>query len=184
MTDKREVSRETVYRGERITVHRAVFQDGDQTTTREIVDHPDAVAVVAVDEDHRVLLLRHYREPLGEELWELPAGLCDHDDETPQQTAARELAEEAGLRADQWQPLVRLHPSPGFTGEQATIYLARGLESVNADADTEEAISALRWVSLDEAIGWVFREDITNGLAVAGLLAARHQVPAERAEAL
>src|SRR4051812_35542691 len=132
MADEQRVSRETVYRGEKITVHRDVYRDGDATTTREIVDHPDSVAIVAVDDRGQVFLLRHFREALGEQLWELPAGLCDREGETPQQTAERELAEEAGLRAERWEPLVRLHPSPGFTGEQALIFLARDLSAADA----------------------------------------------------
>src|SRR5690242_15249020 len=98
-----------------ITVHRDTLRSPDGgTAVREVVDHPDAVAVVLLDSDDRVLLLRQYRQPVGDFLIELPAGLRDKPDESPVETAKRELAEEASTAAGWWRTLVDLHPSPGM----------------------------------------------------------------------
>src|SRR5699024_10775198 len=79
-----------------------VSMPGGGTADREICGHDDAVAVVAVDERDRVAMVRQYRHPVGQRLWELPAGLCDVDGEDPVDTGRRELVEEAGLEADRW----------------------------------------------------------------------------------
>lgn len=150
-----------------------VEMPGGGTARREVVDHLDAVAVVAVDEDRRVVLLRQYRHPVGMRLLELPAGLCDVDGESMQATAARELVEEAGLRAEHWRELVRITPSPGFSTEWVQIYLATGLQPVDRpQAQHEEAdIEQLR-MPLDEAVRAVMDGRIANGIAVSGILAA------------
>ena len=146
---------------------------GGGTARREVVDHLDAVAVVAVDDDDRVVLVRQYRHPVGMRLLELPAGLCDVDGEAEQATAARELVEEAGLEAEHWNELVRITPSPGFSTEWVQIYLATGLREVDRPtAEHEEAdIEQLR-MPLDEAVRAVMDGRIANGIAVSGILAA------------
>ncbi len=149
------------------------------TVTREVVEHDDAVAVVALDDDGRVLLIRQYRHPAGQPLWELPAGLRDQPGEPPLTTARRELAEEAGRRAETWNTLVDLRPSPGMSTEVVRIYGAGGLSEHAADgAEAEERDVEMRWVALPDAVREVLDGTITNGLAVAGILAAavRHGV--------
>ena len=164
------LERTVVYAGDIITVHRDTLRQGDRQVVREVVDHADSVAVVALDERGRVLLVRQYRHPVGDTLWELPAGLLD-DGEEPFDAAKRELAEETGVSAGSWERLVDLHPSPGMTGERVRVYLARRLGEVGADPDDDEDLR-LRWVPLDEAVAWGRDGTVTNGLAVAGLLAA------------
>jgi 8-oxo-dGDP phosphatase len=140
------------------------------------VHHPGAVAVVALDDEDRVLLLRQYRHPVGEHLWELPAGLRDEDGEPPLETAKRELAEEALLAADRWSLLVTVNNSPGFSDELVQIYLAEGLSAVDRPegflVEHEEADMTLDRVPLADAVQRVFDGDIRNSSAVAGLLAA------------
>jgi ADP-ribose pyrophosphatase len=164
-----------VYEGKIVTVRvdEVRMPDGG-TAEREVVEHDDAVAVVALDADGRVLLIRQYRHPLGQRLWELPAGLCDVDGESYPDTARRELAEETGYGADTWHTLVDLHPSPGMSTELVRVYLARDLRELPERSERvhEEAELEPTWVPLDDAVARVEAGDLTNGLAVAGLLAA------------
>lgn len=144
---------------------------------RDCVRHVGAVGVAAIDERHRVVLVRQYRHPVRQPLWELPAGLLDVPGEEPLPAAQRELAEEAGCAAARWDLLLDLHTSPGYSDEAIRIYLARELSPVSLSdhvATAEEADLAVAWVDLDEAIGMTFRGEITNAAAVAGLLAAGH----------
>lgn len=152
-----------------------VEMPGGSTAEREVVEHHDAVAVVALDESGAVTLVRQYRYPLGERLLELPAGLCDVDGEEVRATAERELREETGLAAETWRPLVRFSTSPGFSTERVQVFLATGISEVERPdgADDEESEIELVRVPLAEAVDDVLAGRITNGIAVAGLLAAR-----------
>jgi ADP-ribose pyrophosphatase len=169
------VASRRVYEGKIIAVRvdEVRMPDGS-TVEREVVEHADAVAIVAADPEGRVLLIRQYRHPLGSRLWELPAGLRDMAGEGARETAARELAEEAGLAADTWHTLVDLHPSPGMSTELVRVYLARDLRAAGGEftASGEEADLEREWVSLEVAVARVESGEITNGLAVAVLLAA------------
>jgi 8-oxo-dGDP phosphatase len=150
--------------------------DGD-LVGREVVEHPGAVAVLALDEAERVLLIRQYRHPVGRLLWEIPAGLRDVPGEPPQRTAERELLEEVGYRASAWNLLADYYSSPGMTTERIRIYLARGLDRV-PDAERtyvprhEEAHLLLAWVPLDEAVARFLAGDMHNGVAGLGILSA------------
>ncbi|MGJ7906329.1 NUDIX domain-containing protein [Actinopolyspora sp. H202] len=161
-----------------------VAMPGGGRSRREVVEHSGAVAVVALDEHERVVLVHQYRYPLDRRLWELPAGLLDTPGESPLHTARRELAEEAGIAAEEWSVLVDVAASPGFTDQSERVYLARGLSEValpEAAAD-EEADLVVRRVELDRAVEMVFTGEIVNAPAVSGLLAAQavsrgHAVP-------
>jgi ADP-ribose pyrophosphatase len=150
-----------------------------QTAARDYLRHTGAVAVVAVDDQDRVVLVRQYRHPVAQMLWELPAGLRDVEGEDPVATAARELAEEAGLVAARWERLLAIYNSPGYSDEQVIIYLARDLTPVGDDfmyeRVFEESTMTTHLVPLDEALAMVARGEITNATGVCGLLAAaRH----------
>jgi ADP-ribose pyrophosphatase len=109
------VSEVTHFEGWRISLVKATFEAPDGTEfTRDVVRHPGAVAVVAVTDDRRVLLVRQYRGPVDRELLEIPAGTRDVEGEPPQETARRELSEEAGVRAGELRLLARVLNSPGF----------------------------------------------------------------------
>ena len=153
-----------------------VSMPGGGQADRDYVRHVGAVAVVPLADDGRVLLVRQYRHPVGALLWELPAGLVDVAGEPAADTARRELAEEADLRCDQLDLLLDMHTSPGFSDELIRVFLARGLSPI-AEADRftrehEEAELTVAWFTLDEAVAMALRGDITNGPAIAGLLAA------------
>jgi ADP-ribose pyrophosphatase len=151
-----------------------VTMPGGNESQRDVVVHPGAVAVVALDDRGRVMLIKQYRHPVGETLWELPAGLLDVDGELALNAAQRELGEEAGLQAEKWNVLVDVLTSPGMTDEATRVYLARDVSDTGNDRSTEdeEADLELSWVDLDEALVSVLSGGIRNALAVVGLLAA------------
>ena len=171
------LARETVYEGRVISLERdTVAMPGGGESVREIVRHPGAVAVIAVDDEDRVVLIRQYRHPLGEHLWELPAGLRDAHGEPPLETAKRELAEEALLSAARWSLLATSYNSPGFCDEKVLVYLAEELADVERPegfvVEHEELDMTVERVPLDDAVQWVFDGTVRNASAVIGLLAA------------
>jgi ADP-ribose pyrophosphatase len=149
--------------------------DGGQVT-RDLMDHPGAVTVLALDESDRVLMIRQYRHPVGMELWELPAGLLDVPGEDPVEAAKRELLEEADLRASRWDLLAEWFNSPGGSNEALRCYLARGVSEVpdseRYQRGEEELNMPTRWIPLDEAHAAVLAGKIHNPGAVIGILAA------------
>ncbi len=166
-----------VHRGMIWDVLRETVELGDAgTVTREFVRHPGAVAVIALDDDDRVLMLRQYRHAAGGELWEPPAGLLDVHGEEPLGAARRELAEEADLVAGSWWSLVDYLSTPGSSDESLQVFLARDLSPVpEADRHTREAEEAdmvAAWVPLDDAVTAVLAGRLRNPSTVAGVLAA------------
>jgi 8-oxo-dGDP phosphatase len=150
-----------------------VEMPGGRVAVREVLEHPGAVAIAALDDDDRLMVIHQYRHPVGRRLWELPAGLLDVDGEDPLDTAKRELAEEAGLVAADWSVLVDIVQSPGFSDESVRVYLARGLTEVGRPdlGDDEESDLTTRWVSLSVAVRMVLSGTIVNGPTAAGILA-------------
>jgi 8-oxo-dGTP pyrophosphatase MutT (NUDIX family) len=146
---------------------------------REYVDHPGAVAVLALRQDRgsdEILLIQQYRHPVRAHEWELPAGLLDVDGEAPWVAAARELAEEADLRAGRWDLLADYVASPGGMNEALRVYLARDLSDVpeaeRFDREHEEAGMPVRWVRLEDAVDAVLAGRMRNATVVIGVLSA------------
>jgi ADP-ribose pyrophosphatase len=168
------VSSETVYRGKILALRTdEVRMPGGGTAMREVVEHYGAVAVAAVDDHDRLMMIYQYRTALNRRLWELPAGLLDEPGEAPAVAAARELREETGLVADDWRVLIDVALSPGFCDEAVRVYLARGLSQVGRpEADHEEADLTAHWLDLEDAARKVFSGEIVNATAAAGVLAA------------
>ncbi|MFI6510648.1 NUDIX domain-containing protein [Streptosporangium sp. NPDC050855] len=155
----------------------AVVMPDGEIADRDYVVHPGSVAVVALDEQGRILLLRQYRHPVRRLLWELPAGLRDVDGEPLHVGAARELAEETGYRAGTWHVLVDAFTSPGMANERTRIFLARDLALLpEGELDFvrrhEEADMPLAWIPLSDAVRRAMAGMIHNSQAVAGILAA------------
>jgi ADP-ribose pyrophosphatase len=170
-------SSEQVFDGAIIKLRRdVVAMPGGKDAIREVVVHPGAVGVVAYDDRGRILLLRQYRHPVGQRLWELPAGLLDVEDEPASAAARRELAEEAALSAAQWDTLADTFTSPGMTDEAIRIFLARNISELpdKFEGEDEEADLETQWVPLEEAVFRVMQGEITNAMAVVGILAAAH----------
>jgi 8-oxo-dGDP phosphatase len=168
-------STEVQYKNWLVTVRsERVLMPDDQSAERTVVTHPGAVAVVGLDDDGRVLMIRQYRHPVRRLLWEIPAGLRDVAGEPLLTTAQRELAEETGYQAREWHTLVDYFTSPGFTTERLRIFLARGLSPA---ADTgyvrehEEKFLVSEWVPLADAVGLALAGKLHNSAAVMGILA-------------
>jgi NTP pyrophosphohydrolases including oxidative damage repair enzymes len=171
------VGSETVFKGRVLTVRVDDVRMSDGTVAkREVVAHPGAVGVVALDGDGKIVLVNQYRPPVGARLDELPAGLLDVPGESALDCAKRELYEEAGLAADEWNVLLDLHTSPGMTNEAVRLFLARGLSGVTGDfqAEHEELDLQVTREPLAEAVRRVLAGGLTNAIAVAGILAAVH----------
>jgi 8-oxo-dGDP phosphatase len=141
---------------------------------RTVVTHPGAVAVLAIDDADRVLMIKQYRHPVERLLWEIPAGLRDTEGESPLASAERELLEEAGYRAGRWHTLVDFFPSPGYTTERLRIFLARDLVPVpdsGYERQHEEKFLITEWVPLPEAVRLALDGKLHNGPAITGVLA-------------
>lgn len=167
-----------IYRGRRFALRRdEVVMPGGEPAVREVLVHPGAVVIAAVDEADRIVLVRQYRHPIGRFQWEIPAGLLDVDGEPAPVAARRELAEETALQAAEWHTLADLATSPGISSETVRVFLARGLSDVD-DADRyvahgdEEADMTVERVALDDAVKRVLAGELINAATVAGVLAA------------
>lgn len=153
-------------------VVREKFRFGDGELVREFQKHPGAVAVLAEDDNGRVLLIKQYRHPIGYRDWELPAGLLDLDGEGPLAAAQRELAEEVDLIAAEWTELCQFFSSPGGSSEIITVYLARGVSPAveKFERDAEEAELETRWVPFDDVVAAVLDGSVRNAILVNAVL--------------
>src|SRR4051794_24836269 len=136
--DFEQIGCEQVYEGKIFTVEECEFRfpDGEEAT-REIIRHPGAVGIVAIDDEH-VWLVRQPREAIGRpDFLEIPAGKLDEEGESPLETGKRELAEEIGKRAAHWESLGSFYTSPGFTDEQVHLFLATGISDVDERPQVE-----------------------------------------------
>lgn len=169
------VASEVVFAGKIWDVRRDEFAYNGSTIVREYLDHPGAVAILALDEHDRVLLIKQYRHPVRSREWELPAGLLDEAGESALDGAKRELAEETDVAAADWAVLGEFSTSPGGSDEVIRIYLARGLTAMPDafDRTDEEADMEIRWVPLDDCVDAVLARRIQNPSLVIGVLAAQ-----------
>lgn len=169
------LERETVFTGRVWGVNSDVFDYNGQAVIRDYVDHTGAVAILALDDEDRVLLIRQYRHPVRHRAWEIPAGLLDVNDEPPLDAAKRELAEEADLTAGRWDVLSEFYTSPGGSNEVIRVYLARDLAPTDSafERTEEEADIEVRWVPLDEVIDAVLARRVLNPSLAIGSLAAQ-----------
>jgi len=162
-----------VFEGAVWDIRRDTIAYNDHSMVREYVDHTGAVAVYAEDDEGRVLVIQQYRHPVRLRDWELPAGLLDMEGEDHQTAAARELAEEADLEADTWEPLVRYNTSSGGSDEFIQIYRARGVRATASafEREAEEADIVKRWVPRSEVIDGILAGRLNNSALVVAALA-------------
>lgn len=163
---------EEVYKGKIITIKRDTLTRGDgKNFVRETAVSSDAVAVVAIDEQGRILLIRQYRHPMGRPVWEIPAGKMDVDGEQPEETAIRELQEETDTTAESVELLTLFLNSAGWTNEKTYVYLAKGLRNVpEFQRENEEADIEKKWVSLEDAYEMVITGELDDAKTVIGIL--------------
>lgn len=169
-----QTGHEVVFQDSQLTVFHDQFTFPDGSSgTRTVAKRPAAVAVVCVDEEGKVPLVRQWRAPIHRYLYELPAGKLDSEGEDPTAGIARELAEEAQLKAEQYTALTTLDMTAGWADEQITIYLATGLSPAPLPDDfvleAEEADMTVEWVGLDEAITMCTDGRITDAKTIAGI---------------
>src|SRR5271154_6707481 len=153
-----------------------VEEPGGVRARRDVIRHSGSIVVLAVDEsgksnrkvEPRVLLERQYRHAAQSMMWELPAGRID-DGETALTAAKRELLEETGYTAQQWKRILHFYVSPGFLDETMTIYLARGLNSGEAQPEADERI-AVRFFPLSEARRMAVNGRIRDAKTISGIL--------------
>ena len=139
---------------------------GDEEFPRLVFEHPGAVMVLAVDDQQRALVLRQHRHPARMRFVELPADLCDVDEEDPLAAAQRELQEEEQLRGASWEHLLTTHPSPGISSERMEIYLATGLSPAGRgdfELEPEEADMTVSRVRVDDLLEAVLASEVTDG---------------------
>ncbi|MEU4068082.1 NUDIX hydrolase [Streptomyces wedmorensis] len=164
----------TPFQGKKTSVRTddVVMRDGT-VARRDYQVHPGSVAVLALDEQDRVLLIKQYRHPVRQKLWEIPAGLLDVPGENPLHAAQRELYEEAHVKAADWRVLTDVYTSPGGTDEALRIFLARDLaeaEGERYEVSDEEADMELARVPLAELVRGALAGDLHNTCLVVGVL--------------
>lgn len=165
----------TPFTGNKTSVRtdRVVMPDGS-AVTRDYQVHPGSVAVLALDEQGRVLILNQYRHPVRQRLWEIPAGLLDVPGENPLHAAQRELFEEAHVKAEDWRVLTDVYTTPGGCDEAVRVFLARGLseaEGERFEVFEEEADMEFARVPLEELVRGVLAGELHNNCLVVGVLA-------------
>ncbi|MFF4660244.1 NUDIX domain-containing protein [Streptomyces sp. NPDC001381] len=149
-----------------------VMPDGS-VVGRDYQVHPGSVAVLALDDEDRVLLIKQYRHPVRHKLWEIPAGLLDVPGENPLHAAQRELYEEAHVKAEEWRVLTDVYTTPGGCDESVRIFLARGLSEADGqrfEVEDEEADMEHARVPVDELVRAVLAGDVHNNCLVVGVL--------------
>jgi ADP-ribose pyrophosphatase len=163
------MTREIVYAGRRIQVALESHKRPDgRTATKEIVLHPGAVGILALPDAEHLVLLRNYRFPLNETLWEIPAGTLEPGEDVLH-AARRELAEETGYRAASWQKLTAFYPSPGILSEVLHIYVARELTPGQMHPEPDEQMEP-QTVPLTQALAWVCDGTIRDAKTIIALL--------------
>ncbi|MCQ4201395.1 NUDIX hydrolase [Streptomyces coelicoflavus] len=174
-------SSQTPFRGKKTSVRTddVVMPDGS-VVSRDYQVHPGSVAVLALDEEGRVLVIKQYRHPVREKLWEIPAGLLDVPGENPLHAAQRELYEEAHVKAEHWRVLTDVYTTPGGCDEAVRIFLARGLSEAAGErfeVEDEEADMELTRVPVADLVRGVLAGELHNNCLVVGVLslvAAEH----------
>ncbi len=163
-----------------------VMPDGT-TVTRDYQVHPGSVAVLALDDEERVLVLNQYRHPVRQRLWEIPAGLLDVPGENPLHAAQRELYEEAHVKAEDWRVLTDVYTTPGGCDEAVRIFLARGISDVEGDrfaVEHEELDMQLDRVPLALLARGILAGELHNNSLVVGVLSVLAALAGDGLDAL
>ncbi|WP_226666965.1 NUDIX hydrolase [Metabacillus litoralis] len=155
------ISSKEIFKGRIIDLYvEEVELPNGKTSTREIVKHPGAVAVIALTKDQKIVMVEQYRKPLGRTIVEIPAGKLEKGEE-PETTAKRELEEETGYTCDELEPLISFYTSPGFADELVHLFIAKNLEKLThkAELDEDEFVEVME-VTLEEAQEMIVNQQI------------------------
>lgn len=177
LPDSNTTAKEVVFRGKIWNVVRKVFNFHGESIAREYIEHPGAVAVLALNDSDEVLLINQYRAPVNQYLYEFPAGHLDVDGENHLEAAKRELLEETDYAADNWELLQIFHTTPGSSSETIAIYLARNLTKVehNFARTAEEKHIEISWIPFAQVLTQVQRSQLKSPTLVVGILALAHR---------
>ena len=178
--EERILREERVYEGKLVKVNRldVILPDGKEAA-REAVRHPGASAIVPVDAEGNVTLVRQYRAPIAQVLLEIPAGKLDYKGEDRLEAAKRELREETGLTAENWTHLTDIVTAPGFCDELISIYLATGLAAGEDEPDEDEFLNVVK-MPLAGLMEMAKRGEITDSKTLTGLLLAEKRLTEEK----
>lgn len=169
---ERQVSTETVYKGRIVNIRNDIAEiKNGRHVIREVVEHPGGVAIVAVDDNGHVMMVRQYRYPMEEELLEIPAGKLEYG-EAHYDCAVRELSEETGCTAGKLIFLGPIYPSPGFSKEILYIYLATELAAGDMHLDEDEFLS-VEAVPMETLVEKIMASEIKDGKTIIGILKAK-----------
>ena len=151
---------------ENITLANGVSSDMD------IIRHPGASAIIPLSDKNTIILIKQYRHAIGNYIWEIPAGTLDHD-EPPIECAKRELIEETGYSANQWQKLGEIISVPGYSDERIHIFLAYDLVPARQNLDKDEMLD-VHEIKFDDAMEMIHRGEIQDSKSICGLFMAMH----------
>lgn len=170
--EEKILSEKRVYEGKivKVSVMDVTLPNGEPAK-REVIRHVGASAVVPVDADGNVTLVRQYRAPIAQVLLEIPAGKLDYKEENRLEAARRELREETGLTAENWTHLTDIVTTPGFCDELISIYLATGLTAGEDEPDDDEFLNIVK-MPLAELVGMAMRGEISDSKTLIGILMA------------
>lgn len=182
LPEKAVIETQSVFKGKIWDVVSKSFHFQDEVLTREYIQHPGAVAVLAINEKDEVLLIKQYRAPVNEYLYEMPAGLRDEEDESDLESAQRELAEEADYKAATWNHLHSFYTTPGSSSEVIEIFLAENLSPTGStfDRTSEEKGMVPIWIPFDEVLASVMQSKTKSPTLVVAVLALAARRSSER----
>lgn len=167
--EEKTVSSEKVFEGKviKLRVDKVAMPD-DSLATREVVEHPGGVGIVAVNEREEIFLVRQFRKPLDKVIYEIPAGKLDSG-EPHRECGIRELSEETGMKAENFEYLGYIYPSPGFVDEVTHVYYATGLTQGETHPDDDEYLDVV-CMPLERAYKMVMNNEINDAKSVFGIL--------------
>ena len=166
---EKTLSSDYIFQGKVIKLRRdKVILPDERTTTREIIEHPGAVVILAITNDQKIVMIKQFRKPVEEVLWELPAGTIEHGEDLIQ-CARRELEEETGYYAKKIKKITTYFSTPGFCNEKLTLFIAKDLEKRNKNEDADEFIQ-IKLVDLTEALNMIKRNVIKDSKTIIGIL--------------
>lgn len=165
---EKTINTQDVFQGRivKLRVDTVILPDGREGT-REVVEHAEAVAIVAVDENNHIIMVRQYRKAVDTVMLEIPAGIMEENEE-PLLAAQRELAEETGFTAEKWEEVASFYTAPGFTDEKIHLFMAEGLHGGNTSPDDDEFIELVR-IPLARANELIFEGQIVDAKSIIGI---------------